>query len=80
MKEFKRTGKDLVIWKLNNVLRGHAMLIRDDKTMDPKDRKEQMQVIEQLVNFLKDYDNNIAILDVVRQTPITPDKSDDMLI
>ena len=79
MKEFKRTGKEMVIWKLNNVLRGHAMMIRDDKSMDPNDRKEQMQVIEQLVNFLKDYDNNIAILDVVRQTPVTPEQDDRVL-
>lgn len=79
MKKFKRTGKEMVIWKLNNVLRGHAMMIRDDKSMDPNDRKEQMQVIEQLVNFLKDYDNNIAILDVVRQTPVTPEQDDRVL-
>lgn len=79
MKEFKRTGKEMVIWKLNNVLRGHAMMIRDDKSMDPNDRKEQMQVIEQLVNFLKDFDNNIAILDVVRQTPVTPEQDDRVL-
>ena len=80
MKEFKRTGKEVVIWKLNNVLRGHAMMIRDDKSIDPNDRKEQMQVIEQLVNFLKDYDNNIAILDIVRQTPVTPKQDDDRVL
>lgn len=72
MKEQKRMGKELVLWKLNNVLRGHAMMVRDDRQLSDEDRREQMMVIEQMVNFLKDYDNNIAILDLTRQTPVTP--------
>ena len=61
MKE-ARFGKEHVIWKLRNVLRGHAMIITESNYLSPDDRKEQMATIEDMVHFLDNYDENIAIL------------------
>ena len=61
MKE-ARFGKEHVIWKLRNVLRGHAMIITESNYLSDEDRKEQMATIEDMVHFLDNYDENIAIL------------------
>lgn len=60
--EESRFGKEHVIWKLKNVLRGHAMIITESNYLSPDDRKEQMATIEDMVHFLDNYDENIAIL------------------
>lgn len=60
--EEARFGKEHVIWKLKNVLRGHAMIITESNYLSPDDRKEQMATIEDMVHFLDNYDENIAIL------------------
>lgn len=61
MKE-ARFGKEHVIWKLRNVLRGHAMIITEADYMSAEERKEQMQTIEDLVHFLDNYDEDMAFL------------------
>lgn len=60
--EKARNGKDHVIWKLKNVLRGHAMIITEGTYISDQERKEQMQTIEDLVHFLDNYDENMAFL------------------
>lgn len=60
--EEARFGKEHVIWKLRNVLRGHAMIITESNYLSDEDRKEQMATIEDMVHFLDNYDENIAIL------------------
>ena len=61
MKE-ARFGKEHVIWKLRNVLRGHAMIITESNYLSDEDRKEQMATIEDMVHFLDNYDENMAVL------------------
>lgn len=63
MKEQERTGKDMILWKLHNVLRGQAMFIREDTISSPEYKLEEMKVIEQLVHFLDNYDENIEVLE-----------------
>ena len=57
-----RNGKDHVIWKLKNVLRGHAMIITEGTYISDQERKEQMDTIEDIMNFLNNYDKDMAIL------------------
>lgn len=57
-----RFGKEHVIWKLRNVLRGHAMIITESNYLSDEDRKEQMATIEDMVHFLDNYDDNMAVL------------------
>lgn len=65
--EKARNGKDHVIWKLKNVLRGHAMIITEGTYIPDQERKEQMQTIEDLVHFLDNYDENMAILKQLKE-------------
>lgn len=72
--EKARNGKEHVIWKLKNVLRGHAMIITEGTYISDQERKEQMQTIEDLVHFLDNYDENMAILKRLKE----PKTDDDM--
>ena len=58
----ERFGREHVIWKLKNVLRGNAMIITEADYMSAEERKEQMQTIEDLVHFLDNYDEDMAFL------------------
>ena len=56
------SGKESLICKLKNVLRGDAMSIIDATYMSFEDKKERMKTIEEIKIFLDDYDNNMKIL------------------
>lgn len=71
----RRNPKELILWKLHNVLRGQAMFIREDTISSPEDKLEEMKVIEQLVHFLDNYDENIAVLEKYhREKKVTPEQ------
>lgn len=72
--EKARNGKDHVIWKLKNVLRGHAMIITEGTYIPDQERKEQMDTIEDIMNFLNNYDKDMAILKQLKE----PKTDDDM--
>lgn len=59
----KRNPKDYILWKMHNVLRGQAMFIREDTISTPEEKLAEMKVVEQLVHFLDNYDENIAVLE-----------------
>lgn len=60
--EKKRVGKDCVLWRMRNSLRGQAMYVRESYYLSPEDRKEQMDTIEDIMHFFEDYDKNMQIL------------------
>ena len=59
----KKGPKEYILWKMHNVLRGQAMFIREDIIRTPEEKLEEMKVIEQLVHFLDNYDENILVLE-----------------
>lgn len=59
----KISRKDLILWKMRNMLESSARLCIENSTLTDKQKIEEMQTIEQLVNFIKDYDSNIRILE-----------------
>ena len=59
----KRGPKEYILWKMHNVLRGQAMFIREDTIRTPEEKLEEMKIIEQLVHFLDNYDENILVLE-----------------
>lgn len=59
----KRSPKEHILWKMHNVLRGQAMFIRENTISTPEEKLEEMKVIEQLVHFLDNYDENIEVLE-----------------
>lgn len=80
--EKARNGKDYVIWKLKNVLRGHAMIITEGTYIPDQERKEQMDTIEDIMNFLNNYDKDMAILKQLKEQKTDDDmdriKKEDM--
>lgn len=55
-------AKQQIMIRLNNVLKGQAMYVREDDTLSDRDRLTQADVILDLMKFLKDYDENVVVL------------------
>ena len=55
-------AKQQIMTRLNNVLKGQAMYVREDDSISDRDRLTQADVILDLMNFLNDYDKNIEVL------------------
>ena len=60
--ESKKEGKDCVLWRMRNILKGQAMFIKENHYLSPRDRKEQMDTIEEIIHFFNNYDENMLIL------------------
>ena len=60
----KKDLNKIMIIKLTNFLKGQALLVKDaNKSMStPIERKQEMDVIEDFLNYIKSYENNIQIL------------------
>lgn len=53
------------------MLRCSAQSSITDTTLTDKQKKEQMETIEQLMYFIKDFDRNVQILEQNKQKPLT---------
>lgn len=56
------------------MLRCSAQSSITDTTLTDKQKKEQMETIEQLMYFIKDFDRNIQILEQNKQKPLTDEQ------
>lgn len=52
----KRTPKEQMLWKMNNVLRGQAMFVKEDTITPAEDKLEYMKIIESFKQYLDHYD------------------------
>ena len=57
-----KTAKEQIMTRMSNVLKGQAMFIREDDTITDIERLQQIDVVLDLMKFLKDYDENIIVL------------------
>ena len=57
-----KTARERIMTRMSNILKGQAMFIREDDTITDVERLEQIDVILDLMKFLKDYDENIIVL------------------
>ena len=55
-------AKEVVIKRMFNVLKGQGMYIKDNNDLSTQEKVEQMDVILDLMKFLKDYDENVQVL------------------
>lgn len=69
-----RTGKELVLWKMTNMLRATAKMAVESTTLTPDQKKSEMETVEQLMSFINDYDNNIKLLKTIKQKPLTDEQ------
>lgn len=56
------------------MLRCSAQSSITDTTLTDKQKKEQMETIEQLMYFIKDFDRNIQILEQNKRKPLTDEQ------
>ena len=70
----KPVVQEKIIKRLNNILKGQAMFIRDDDTISDKEKLEQIKVVEQLVNFLRDYDESSQVLEYYRSHKVKSER------
>ena len=52
----KRTPKEQMLWKMNNVLRGQAMFVKEDTITSAEDKLEYMRIIESFKQYLNHFD------------------------
>lgn len=52
----KRTPKEQMLWKMNNVLRGQAMFVKGDTITPTEDKLEYMKIIESFKQYLDHFD------------------------
>ena len=57
-----KTARERIMTRMSNILKGQAMFIREDDTITDVERLEQINVVLDLMKFLKDYDENIIVL------------------
>ena len=54
--------KEQLIKRMFNVLKGQAMYVREDITLTDVEKLEQADILLDLMKFLKDYDENVVVL------------------
>jgi hypothetical protein len=62
MKVDKPNVKQDLMIRLNNILKGQARYIMESTHLSSEEKLIQMDIILDLVHFLKDYDTNVKIL------------------
>ena len=64
----KRTPKEQMLWKMNNVLRGQAMFVKENTITPAEDKLECMKIIESFKQYLDHFDEyNQVIQEYERQ-------------
>ena len=64
----KRTPKEQMLWRMNNVLRGQAMFVKEDTITSAEVKLEYMKIIESFKQYLDHFDEyNQVIQEYERQ-------------
>lgn len=58
-----KSAKEQLIIRMFDMLKEQGMYVREDKTLTDKEKLEQADTILNIMKFLKDYDENIEVLD-----------------
>lgn len=54
--------RKLLLWKLHNATKGSAQSILMDKKMSDEERKRQFDIIEEVLQYVDNYDTNVQKL------------------
>ena len=73
----RKTPMDFTIWRLNNALKGQAMLCKDSNYLTPEEKLAEMEAIENMVKYINGYYKNIQVLEQAKQKPQTEIERDD---
>ena len=69
-----KSPKDKIIDRMYNVIKGQAMIVREDRSISDKERLAQTDVLLNMMKFLKDYDDNVKILNAHRKPKYTEEQ------
>ena len=58
-----KSAKEQLIIRMFDMLKEQGMYVREDTTLTDKEKLEQADTILNIMKFLKDYDENIEVLD-----------------
>lgn len=58
-----KSAKEQLMTRMFNVLKGQGMYVREDTSLTDREKLEQADIILNMMKFLKDYDENIEVLD-----------------
>jgi len=53
-------------WKINNLLRGDAMMMTDDKGIPPEKRLGRMKAIEEIKHYIDNYEENMKLINFAK--------------
>ena len=65
--ENKMDQKDYIILKINNVLKGDAMMTKDDSSMSPDEKRARMNAIESLKHYIDNYEENMKLISQAKE-------------
>lgn len=63
MQETKKSAKDIMLDDLSDTIREKSTTLYNDETISLEDKLTQADILLNMMRFLKDYDENVAILD-----------------
>ena len=58
-----KSNRRIVIDRLQNVLKGQAMYIKDNNRLSIQDKKEQLDVVFKMAEYLKEYSQEVQELE-----------------
>lgn len=58
----EKASKEQIIDRLFNMLQGQGMYVREDGTLSQEDKLIQADILLDTMKFLKDYDENVQVL------------------
>lgn len=65
--EKNKDPMQFTIWRLNNALKGQAMLCKDANYLKPEEKMAELEAIEKMLKYINSYYDNMQILERLRQ-------------
>ena len=53
-------------WKINNLLRGDAMMTTDNKEIPPEKRLKKMKAVEEMKHYIDNYEENMKLINFAK--------------
>ena len=64
---------EFILYQLNNVLRGDALRAMENKTISAEEKKKKLQAIEEMKNYLDNFEKNTEFLKAYNERIIDDD-------
>lgn len=65
--EKNKDPMQFTIWRLNNALKGQAMLCKDAHYLKPEEKMAELEAIEKMLKYINGYYDNVQLLERLQQ-------------